>query len=201
MVMVYIAYGAIVGNIVLRLKDKQLAARLALKYLHRWELNAAMDVLTMCICHLPQGDPLRSEAILARQALQRYSHILCADDRYNSWQEVEADCKEDPEGLALRLAGKGAVSAALEVVESANLSIDLRRELRGRQLVELLTADPVSGGGPVEASRSFHHSMKLMMLCQLLWVPCNNFLTCGQSNFLYISMSLSIISSIDRCGS
>ncbi|XP_031505464.1 uncharacterized protein LOC116267731 [Nymphaea colorata] len=161
MVMVYIAYGAIVGNIVLRLKDKQLAARLALKYLHRWELNAAMDVLTMCICHLPQGDPLRSEAILARQALQRYSHILCADDRYNSWQEVEADCKEDPEGLALRLAGKGAVSAALEVVESANLTIDLWRELRGRQLVELLTADPVSGGGPVEASRflsSFHEA-------------------------------------------
>lgn len=23
-----------------------------------------------------------------RQALQRYSHILCADDSYNSWQEV-----------------------------------------------------------------------------------------------------------------
>ncbi|KAF3778358.1 hypothetical protein EJ110_NYTH43674 [Nymphaea thermarum] len=145
----------------LRLKDKQLAARLALKYLHRWELNPAMDVLTMCICHLPQGDPLRSEAILARQALQRYSHILCADDRYNSWQEVEADCKEDPEGLALRLAGRGAVSAALEVAESANLSVDLRRELQGRQLVKLLTADPVSGGGPAEASRflsSFHEA-------------------------------------------
>ncbi|CAN6456405.1 unnamed protein product [Victoria cruziana] len=119
----------------LRFKDKQLAARLALKYLHRWELNAAMDVLTMCICHLPEGDPLRSEAILARQALRRYSHILHADDRYNSWQEVEADCKEDPE--------------------------DLRRELQGRQLVKLLTADPVSGGGPAEASRflsSFHEA-------------------------------------------
>ncbi|CAN6456406.1 unnamed protein product [Victoria cruziana] len=105
------------------------------RYLHRWELNAAMDVLTMCICHLPEGDPLRSE--------------------------VEADCKEDPEGLALRLAGRGAVSAALEVAESANLSVDLRRELQGRQLVKLLTADPVSGGGPAEASRflsSFHEA-------------------------------------------
>lgn len=67
--------------------------------------------------------------------------------------QVEAECKEDPEGLALRLAGKGAVSAALEVAESSGLSIDLRRELQGRQLVKLLTADPLNGGGPAEASR------------------------------------------------
>lgn len=66
---------------------------------------------------------------------------------------MEAACKDDPEGLALKLAEKGAVSAALEVAESAGLSIDLRRELQGRQLVKLLTADPLSGGGPAEASR------------------------------------------------
>ncbi|KAH9761009.1 zinc finger FYVE domain-containing protein [Citrus sinensis] len=137
----------------LRLKDKQLAARLALRYVHRWELDAALDVLTMCSCHLPQSDPLRNEVLQMRQALQRYSHILSADDHYSSWQEVEADCKEDPEGLALRLAEKGAVSAALEVAESAGLSIELRRELQGRQLVKLLTADPLNGGGPTEASR------------------------------------------------
>lgn len=73
---------------------------------------------------------------------------------FNSFHcQVEAECKEDPEGLALRLAGKGSVSAALEVAESAGLSIDLRRELQGRQLVKLLTADPLNGGGPAEASR------------------------------------------------
>ncbi|KAK3212905.1 hypothetical protein Dsin_017611 [Dipteronia sinensis] len=137
----------------LRLKDKQLAARLALKYMHRWELNAALDVLTMCSCHLPQSDPITNKVLQMRQALQRYSHILSADERYSSWQEVEAECKEDPEGLALRLAEKGAVSAALEVAESAGLSTDLRRELQGRQLVKLLTADPLNGGGPTEASR------------------------------------------------
>ncbi|CAA0838536.1 Unknown protein [Striga hermonthica] len=137
----------------LRLKDKQLAARLALKYLHRWELEAALDVLTMCSCHLPDGDPLKIEVVQRRQALCRYKHILCADDRYSCWQEVETDCQEDPEGLALRLAEKGAVSAALEVAESVKLSIELRRELQGRQLVKLLNADPVNGGGPAEASR------------------------------------------------
>ncbi|XAR70903.1 hypothetical protein NMG60_11027941 [Bertholletia excelsa] len=137
----------------LRLKDKQLAARLALKYLHRWELDAAVDVITMCSCHLPESDPVKNEIIQVRQALLRYKHILCADNHYSSWQEVEAESKEDPEGLALRLAGKGAVSAALEVAESAGLSIELRRELQGRQLVKLLTADPLNGGGPAEASR------------------------------------------------
>ncbi|KAL6533903.1 hypothetical protein OROHE_013736 [Orobanche hederae] len=137
----------------LRLKDKQLAARLTLKYLHGWELEAALDVLTMCSCHLLDDDPLKIEVVQRRQALCRYKHILCADDRYNCWQEVETDCKEDPEGLALRLAEKGSVSAALEVAESAKLSIELRRELQGRQLVKLLSADPVNGGGPAEASR------------------------------------------------
>ncbi|XP_030492459.2 uncharacterized protein LOC115708351 isoform X1 [Cannabis sativa] len=137
----------------LRLKDKQLAARVALKYMHRWELNAALDVLTMCSCHLPKSDPITNEVMHMKQALQRYSHILSADNHYSSWQEVEAECKQDPEGLALRLAEKGAVSAALDVAESAGLSIDLRRELQGRQLVKLLTADPLNGGGPAEASR------------------------------------------------
>ncbi|XP_027357114.1 uncharacterized protein LOC113866403 isoform X2 [Abrus precatorius] len=137
----------------LRLKDKQLAARLALRYVHSWELDAALDVLTMCSCHLPENDSNMKEVLQMKQDLLRYSHILSADDHYTSWQEVEADCKEDPEGLALRLAGKGAVSAALEVAESAGLSIDLRRELQGRQLVKLLTADPLNGGGPAEASR------------------------------------------------
>lgn len=137
----------------LRLKNKQLAAQLALRYLHRWELDAALDVLTMCSCHLPQNEPIINEVLQRKQALQKYKHILSADDQYRSWQEVEAACKDDPEGLALKLAEKGAVSAALEVAESAGLSIDLRRELQGRQLVKLLTADPLSGGGPAEASR------------------------------------------------
>ncbi|XP_055820668.1 uncharacterized protein LOC129889408 isoform X2 [Solanum dulcamara] len=137
----------------LRLKDKQLAARLALKYLRRWELDAALDVLTMCSCHLLEDDPIKDEVVQMRQALLRYSHILSADNRFHSWLEVECECKEDPEGLALRLAEKGSVSAALEVAESEGLSIELRRELQGRQLVKLLTADPLNGGGPAEASR------------------------------------------------
>ncbi|KAL3745323.1 hypothetical protein ACJRO7_014433 [Eucalyptus globulus] len=137
----------------LRLKDKQLAAKLALKYMHGWELDAALDVLTMCSCHLPHSDPVRNEILQMRQALQKYSHILSADEHYSSWQQVEAACKADPEGLALRLAEKGAVSAALKVAESAGLSVDMRRELQAQQLVKLLTADPLNGGGPAEASR------------------------------------------------
>jgi zinc finger FYVE domain-containing protein 26 len=72
----------------LRLKDKQLAATLALKYMHTWELEAALNVLTMCSCHLLESDPISLEVLHRRQALQKYSHILSADDRHNSWQEV-----------------------------------------------------------------------------------------------------------------
>ncbi|KAK1299466.1 hypothetical protein QJS10_CPB14g00981 [Acorus calamus] len=72
----------------LRLKDKHLAARLALKYLHKWDLDAAMDILTMCGCHLPQSDPIRDEVLQMRRALQGHSHILSADDRYKCWQEI-----------------------------------------------------------------------------------------------------------------
>lgn len=137
----------------LRLRDKKLAVQLALKYLRSWDLDPASNVLTMCMCHLTQNDPMRSEVLHMKQSLQRYGHIMSADDHYTRWQEVEADCEADPEGLALRLAAKGAVSAALEVAESASLSIDLRRELQGRQLVKLLTTDPLNGGGPAAASR------------------------------------------------
>jgi hypothetical protein len=34
------------------------------RYMHRWELDAALDVLTMCSCHLPQSDPLRNEVLV-----------------------------------------------------------------------------------------------------------------------------------------
>uniref|UniRef100_A0A0D3EQR9 ZFYVE26-like TPR repeats domain-containing protein n=1 Tax=Oryza barthii TaxID=65489 RepID=A0A0D3EQR9_9ORYZ len=146
-------FGSDTWQYCLRLRDKKLAAQLALKYLHNWDLDAAANVLTLCICHLPENDPMWSEVLRMKQSLQRYGHIMTADDHYTRWQEVEVDCEDDPEGLALRLAAKGAVSAALEVAESASLSIDLRRELQGRQLVKLLTTDPLNGGGPAAASR------------------------------------------------
>ncbi|KAJ9549726.1 hypothetical protein OSB04_022269 [Centaurea solstitialis] len=179
----------------LRLKDKQLAATLVLKYLHRWELDAALDVLTMCHCHLLESDPSKSEVVLRRQALMRYSHILSADDRYSSWQE------EDPEGMALRLAEKGAVSAALEVAESAGLSIELRRELQGRQLVKLLTADPINGGGPAEASRFLSSLRDQKMLCQLQWVLCSNCPTCDLSNCLSSCVGCFAFAWQQRCSS
>ncbi|KAG0600289.1 hypothetical protein M758_11G022200 [Ceratodon purpureus] len=144
----------------IRLRNKTLAATLALKYLQRWDLDAAIDVLTMCSCHLSPDDSLYLEVVKKRDTLQQYGRIQRADNRFTQWQEVEALCQSDPEGLALRLAGKGAVSAALDVAESFKLSSDLRRELQGRQLVKLLTTDPISGGGPAGGLRflnSLHH--------------------------------------------
>lgn len=31
------------------------------RYLHRWELDSALDVLTMCSCHLLENDPIKDE--------------------------------------------------------------------------------------------------------------------------------------------
>lgn len=31
--------------------------------MHRWELDAALDVLTMCSCHLAQSDSIRNEVL------------------------------------------------------------------------------------------------------------------------------------------
>ncbi|KAG6557384.1 hypothetical protein Mapa_000653 [Marchantia paleacea] len=137
----------------IRLRNKNLAATLALKYLHRWELDAAIDVLTMCSCHLDPKESLYEEAVRVKQSLQQYGRILRADSRFSNWREVEAFCQSDPEGLALRLASKGAVSAALDVAESFKLPNVTRRELQGRQLVKLLTSDPTTGGGPAEGLR------------------------------------------------
>jgi zinc finger FYVE domain-containing protein 26 len=47
----------------LRLRDKKIAVQLALKYLRSWDLDAASNVLTMCMCHLPQSDPMWSEVV------------------------------------------------------------------------------------------------------------------------------------------
>jgi hypothetical protein len=58
------------------------------RYLQRWELDAAIDVLTMCSCHLSSTNPLLLEVARKRQLLQQYGRILQADNRFTHWQEV-----------------------------------------------------------------------------------------------------------------
>jgi hypothetical protein len=58
------------------------------RYLQRWELDAAIDVLTMCSCHLSSTNPLHLEVARKRQLLQQYGRILQADNRFTHWQEV-----------------------------------------------------------------------------------------------------------------
>ncbi|CAM8967442.1 unnamed protein product [Rhodiola kirilowii] len=89
--------------------------------------------------------------------------------------EVANSVSDPPQGLGspkiwsdtwqycMRLKNKE-LAASLALKRSMKVqawSIGLRRELQGRQLVKLLTADPLDGGGPAEASRflsSLHDS-------------------------------------------
>lgn len=51
--------------IVLILKYDMFSSR----YMHRWELDAALDVLTMCSCHLPENDAVRNEVLVIQKIL------------------------------------------------------------------------------------------------------------------------------------
>ncbi|GKC59490.1 hypothetical protein Tco_1087088 [Tanacetum coccineum] len=54
--------------------------------------NADLDVLIMCHCYL-ESDHSKNKVVLRRQALMQNSHILIADERYNSWQEIDGTIK------------------------------------------------------------------------------------------------------------
>lgn len=49
------------------------------RYVHSWELDAALDVLTMCSCHLPENDSTRKEVKLSTySSLILYCYINIA---------------------------------------------------------------------------------------------------------------------------
>ncbi|KAI8027761.1 Meiosis-specific protein ASY1 [Camellia lanceoleosa] len=60
---------------------------------------------------------------------------------------ISSECKEDLRVLPFNWLTKEAFLLCLRSGESAGLSIDLRRELKERQLVKLLIEDPLNGGG------------------------------------------------------
>ncbi|GAQ91390.1 hypothetical protein KFL_007770010 [Klebsormidium nitens] len=136
-----------------RLRDKQTAARAALRCLRRWGREQGESVLAVCAAHLPAGSALRDEVLQRKQQLARYQQVLKADPSLNTWQQVEDLFAADPEGLALRLSSKGAVGAALEVVQAAGLHPGLRHELQSRQLAHLVGGAVAQGGGPAVALR------------------------------------------------
>ena len=48
--------------------------------MHSWELDAALDVLTMCSCHLHQSEPIMNEVVSVSFSLcsppQVYQYVL-----------------------------------------------------------------------------------------------------------------------------
>eukprot|EP00850_Spirogloea_muscicola_P013672 SM000094S24689 [mRNA] locus=s94:180559:193414:+ [translate_table: standard] len=135
----------------MRLHDRKLAAELALKSLAQWDLLPALEVLTMCTHYLQLGSPLYIEVKEAKQKLQRYKMILQVDDQSSTWQEVELQCNTDPEGLALRLAERGKVDAAIEVGNLCQLPKELQCELQGRHLVDIVKGSPLDSKGSAAA--------------------------------------------------
>ncbi|GJU84718.1 hypothetical protein Tco_1292264 [Tanacetum coccineum] len=113
----------------IRLKDKQLAATLALKYV------SGIDVLTMRHCHLLESDPSKNEVVLRRQALMRNSHILTMDEHYNSWQEDKGMEERNGKGRDRdrereRDRDRGADMDMDRVREKGNMDVKVRKKWR-----------------------------------------------------------------------
>lgn len=61
--------------------------------MHSWELDAALDVLTMCSCHLPENDSIRKEVKLYFYFNTVFiSILLLLLLRYDAWILLNGFC-------------------------------------------------------------------------------------------------------------
>ena len=61
------------------------------RYLHSWELDAALDVLTMCSCHLIESDPIKKEVSDQNSSLL-FETIYCGHNWFQLYQMLICMC-------------------------------------------------------------------------------------------------------------
>ncbi|CAI5531246.1 unnamed protein product [Closterium sp. Naga37s-1] len=105
---------------VIRVADKELAAALALRYHHSWQLSPIHTVFNTCLSHLPAHSPLRSQILTCKSSVDQYTRIrsILNDRTLATWQQVRALCFRDPESVCRQLAAKGAVKEAVSLAEA-----------------------------------------------------------------------------------
>ncbi|CAI5479729.1 unnamed protein product, partial [Closterium sp. Yama58-4] len=74
---------------VIRVADKELAAALALRYHHSWQLSHIHTVFNTCLSHLPAHSPLRSQILTCKSAVDQYTRIrsILNDRTLATWQQ------------------------------------------------------------------------------------------------------------------
>lgn len=93
---------------VARLHDKDLAARIVLERIGDWDVDVAVDMLTMCKLHFdqkqaPEGKsevgPLAASVAEQLSRLEVYAEVLQYLPSLNTWQEVMRISLEDPDKI------------------------------------------------------------------------------------------------------
>ncbi|KAE8587814.1 hypothetical protein XENTR_v10022121 [Xenopus tropicalis] len=79
-------------------KDPSLRSKLALRFLHKWPLDACIEILSYCMCEPDIDEDLKLELQNKRSEMAVYQKILSLkeDSSWVTWQELKKDCKEDP---------------------------------------------------------------------------------------------------------
>ncbi|CAI5529604.1 unnamed protein product [Closterium sp. Naga37s-1] len=105
---------------VIRVADKELAAALALRYHHSWQLSHIHTVFNTCLSHLPSPSPLRAQILTCKSSVDQYTRIrsVLNDRALATWQQVRSLCFRDPESVCRQLAAKGAVKEAVSLAEA-----------------------------------------------------------------------------------
>ncbi|OCT68853.1 hypothetical protein XELAEV_18040158mg [Xenopus laevis] len=79
-------------------KDPGLRSKLAICFLHKWPLDACIEILSYCVCEPEIDEDLKRELQNKRSEMEVYQKILSLkeDSSWVTWQELKKDCKEDP---------------------------------------------------------------------------------------------------------
>jgi hypothetical protein len=88
---------------ILKLKDKDLATHLVIKYLYEWDISTAIDMVYMSKCNLSDEHELRGHIRTLHSQLSTLQKILQIDSGYPSWKFLYDTAKSTPQRVIEKL--------------------------------------------------------------------------------------------------
>ncbi|KAG8449729.1 hypothetical protein GDO86_016392, partial [Hymenochirus boettgeri] len=79
-------------------KDPTLRSKLTLCFLHKWPLDACIELLSYCVCEPDIEEDMKLQLQNKRREMEVYQKILHLkeDSSWTNWQELKTDCTKDP---------------------------------------------------------------------------------------------------------
>eukprot|EP00898_Chlorokybus_atmophyticus_P005916 jgi/Chlat1/6325/Chrsp44S05889 len=136
----------------LRLRDKEKAAQLALRYYRQWDCQAALDVLQSCLSQLLMSSPCHNKVQELLSRLHFCADVVNTGALAMPWQQVDELYLKDPANLAQQLAAAGAYQLSIQLAHEAPLPADQCRPFHEAYVVALFNETDADKGGPVAAT-------------------------------------------------